>query len=77
MSLAGVQWTTLDSFQPSFTLLHNPSIQILNHHNKVFDIRHLNSTQERRQWFSRTTTTRCYLQLVQRAATPITQRDTR
>jgi len=56
---AGVRWTTLDSTQPSFTLPHNPSIPILNRHNRVFDICRLNFSQERCQWFSQTTTTRC------------------
>jgi len=56
MSSAGVQWTMLDSSQPSFTLLHNP---ILNRHNRVFEICCLNSTQERWQSFSQKTITRC------------------
>jgi len=56
MLLAGVRWTTLDSFQPLFTSPHNP---ILNHHNRVFEICRLNSTQERCQWLSQKTITRC------------------
>jgi len=59
MLSAGVRWTTLESCQPSFTLPHNPSIPILNRHNRIFDIFRLNSTQEQCQWFSETTTTRC------------------
>ena len=78
MLLAGVQWTTLDSSQPSFTLPHNPSIPILNCHNRAFDFCHLNSTHAGMVPLVLTDNYHKVLtQLVQHEATAITQRDTR